>query len=138
MSAAISSGRPLRPRGDLNASIIGPTVGWSRPSWSNGVWIAPGATALRVIPSPAHSGVGACRRTHQLRAVLVTGYVLSDSPSPARARVAASSPSRQLAISASSSPGWQVVEFELIATAAASVPRARSGRSPASSSTVPK
>ncbi len=41
-------------------------------------------------------------------------------------------------MSASSSPGWQVVEFELIATAAGSVPRASSGRRPASISTVPK
>ena len=31
MSAAISSGRPLRPRGDLNASISGPTVGMVEP-----------------------------------------------------------------------------------------------------------
>src|SRR5262249_32182746 len=72
-NAAISSGRPLRPSGDANASISGPTVGWSRPSWSSGVWMAPGATALSVMPAPAHSGVGALRRTHQASAVLVTG-----------------------------------------------------------------
>ena len=73
MSAAISSGRPLRPIGALNASIIGPTVGWSSPSWSSGVWIAPGATALSVMPAPAQSAVGALRRTHHESAVLVTG-----------------------------------------------------------------
>ncbi len=41
-------------------------------------------------------------------------------------------------MSSSSRPGWQVVELELIATAAASVPLASNGRSPANSSTVPK
>ena len=35
-------------------------------------------------------------------------------------------------------PGWHVVEFELIATAAARSPRASSGRNPSCNATVPK
>ena len=51
----------------------GPMVGSSRLCWSNGVSTAPGATTLRVIPAPAHPGVGAWRRTHQVTAALEAG-----------------------------------------------------------------
>ena len=137
-SAAISSGFPRRPIGTVNPSMSGPTSGSSSPSCSSGVCVAPGATALSRMFAPAHSAVGAWRRTQRASASLVTGYVLSDSPSPASARAAASSPARHASTRASGIPGCVVVAFELIATAAGSVPAASTARSPASSSTVPK
>ena len=98
----------------------------------------PGATAFRRIPAPVHVDDTAFRRTHRASASLVAGYAAIEPASSASRRARSSSPSRQAATRSMGTPGWMVVELELIATAAGLTPCPSSGRNPSKISTVPK
>src|SRR4029079_12883636 len=94
--------------------------------------------ALRRIPEPIQSSLGALRRTKRAIAVFDAGYARIDPYLSPSSRAWASSPATHASTRSCGIPGWHVVEFDEIATAAASVPFARSGRRPTNSSIEPK